>query len=220
MFLSIIYLIISPVHPALWLHTHVPTSFTKRSCKNYFYKSHIWWRRGFQQLDCKVIPFHLFLDNKTVFHSGPRTEPPVGVTLQPLPCAFALSSLWAVPLQLNWPSRRFCVCAFSHTFTTLVFCVFVGIVMPLSLPLFTVFLQICIECCIFKAVLTHTQPIQGFCLQKVVQQEQGAVPMRQGPVCAHTDTLTWVGPAAEQPLKVTGGCRSPWCWSAKQSLAH
>lgn len=50
---------------------------------------------GFQQLDygCKVIPFSFFLDNKAVLHSGLRTEPPVGVTLKPLPCVFVLASL-------------------------------------------------------------------------------------------------------------------------------
>lgn len=60
---------------------------------------------GFQQLNygSKVIPFSSFLDNKTVVHSGLWTEPPVGVTLQPLCiCSFlSVSCPTAIELTLT-----------------------------------------------------------------------------------------------------------------------
>lgn len=57
-----------------------------------------------------------------------------------------------------------------------------------SLPLPSDF----IKCCIFKDVLIDTQLIQGFVLQRVVHQNQGAMSMGQCPVCAHTDPLRCV----------------------------
>lgn len=149
MFLSLIYLTIRPAHPALQIHTCVPTSFTKRSCRCWFWKiPHMMKTVGFQQCDysCEVIPFCFFLYNKTLFQLT------AGVTLQPLPyLLFPLCRL----SHCNWtdPQEVLCLCIFLHLYNFSILClwrycdatviVFIYILYPfLQISLNAVFLRI------------------------------------------------------------------------------